>query len=198
MQQPPLSMEQTTRLLRKTQDVSHHVFCQRFAFHLLGMQQQEQGEKPPLPLEELIHAPYQNTGQGGTQHLRAASLVFLKPAGLPPCIQPDRPAEPGHGPGFSHAPVAQTRRPAGSPQSSASLAASAWSTRTLGWPSKAVSWRGHPHGVKQGIESPKPTALVPVHQGVISPRHPTEDSRLNEGSTVLFRKESSFDLKPSL
>lgn len=126
------------------------------------------------------------------------SLVFLKPAGLPPRIQPDRPAEPGHGPGFSHAPVAQTRRPAGSPQSSASLAASAWSTRTLGWPSKAVSWRGHPHGVKQGIESPKPTTLVPVHQGVISPRHPTEDSRLNEGSTVLFRKESSFDLKPSL
>lgn len=100
-----------------------------------------------------------------------------------------RPAEPGHGPGFSHAPVAQTRRPAGSPQSSASLATSAWSTWTMGWPSKAPSWRGHPHCDNQGTESPKSTALVPILQGVIGPRHPKEDSRLNEESMALFRKE---------
>lgn len=51
LQQFPLSMGQTPVLLRKP---SLHRVCQRFALHNFVMQQQGEGKKFPLPLEEFI------------------------------------------------------------------------------------------------------------------------------------------------
>lgn len=51
LQRFPLSTVQTPMLLGKP---SLHSVCQRFALHNFGMQQQDEGKKFPLPLEELI------------------------------------------------------------------------------------------------------------------------------------------------
>lgn len=66
LQQPPLSKEQAPKLPAKAQAMFCHNFCQRFAFHLFGVQQQEQGRKLSLPLEKLTLDPKQHAGQGGT------------------------------------------------------------------------------------------------------------------------------------
>lgn len=76
LQQPPLSKEQAPKLPAKAQAMFYHNFCQRFVFHLFGVQQQEQGRKLPPPLEKLTLDPKQRVGRGGIHPLWFAFLCL--------------------------------------------------------------------------------------------------------------------------
>lgn len=95
----------------------HHAFCQRFAFHSFGMQQQEQDKKLLLPLEELTLALHKMRVWEGFSLFVLHFCVFRRVLQLMvACFCVSRlqePAEPGHGPAFSHASLAQTEGPAG-------------------------------------------------------------------------------------
>lgn len=95
----------------------------------------------------------------------------------------------GHGPGFSHAPLARqkgqlarpstARQPLHSPQEGPANAALL--PPALSPQEHHPGWAILPESIQNPNQTPNSCSSGAAHHGAASPRHPAEDFRLNEG-----------------